>query len=59
MSQSNETRQLQKDRNFAQNKAAFTGDPEDWRYYRSLRNRATASLRRDKRNWEVSIFGSL
>ena len=43
---SNETRQLQKDRNLAQNKAAFTGDPEDWRYYGSLRNRAHDQLKK-------------
>ena len=46
------TKNLQKERNEAQKKAADTGNPEDWRIFRSLRNRVTSSLRSDKKAWE-------
>ena len=45
---SNETKLLQTHRNNAQKRAVLTGDQEDWRYYRALRNQTTASLRRDE-----------
>ena len=41
------TKLLQTHRNNAQEKAVQSGDPEDWRWYRALRNQTTASLRRD------------
>ena len=45
---SQETKDLQRERNFAQKMATLTSHPYDWRHFRSLRNRATASLRKDK-----------
>ena len=41
------TKLLQAHRNKAQEKAVVSGYPEDWRWYRALRNQTTASLRRD------------
>jgi hypothetical protein len=46
------TKDLQKQRDAAQEKAALTDDPEDWRQFRSLRNQATAGSRADKKEWE-------
>ena len=48
----NETKELQKERNEAQAKAAQSNEAEEWRQYRSLRNQATAKGREDKRKWE-------
>ena len=42
------TKLLQNERNLAQEKAAETGNPEDWRMYKSLRNQTTARMRADK-----------
>ena len=56
---SEQTKNLQRERKFAQEKAAFTNDPEDWRTFRSLRNQATASVRMDKKRWEEQRFDSL
>ena len=53
---SEETKQLQIERNSAQEKAALTNDPDDWKIFRSLRNRTTAKVREDKRNWEKERF---
>ena len=39
-------------RNEAQEKAAETDNPDDWRIYRNIRNQVTASCRRDKAVWE-------
>ena len=47
-----ETKQLQKRRNIAHKKAAESGDQDDWRHYRNLRNQATSKSRKDKQNWE-------
>ena len=49
---SDETKNIQKERNEAQEKAAQSNDPEDWRLYRSLRNQATAKGRSDHKKWE-------
>ena len=49
---SEDTKQLQKQRNSAQADAAVSGNQQDWRIYRSLRNQCLASLRKDRRNWE-------
>ena len=49
---SDATKDLQKARNEAHEKAAQSDCPEDWRHFRSLRNQATASSRSDKREWE-------
>jgi hypothetical protein len=53
---SDETKLLQKERNLAQEKAAQTDDPDDWRYFRSLRNQTTAKVREDKKKWEEQRF---
>ena len=50
------TKDLQKERNIAQERAAASDDPEDWRYFRSLRNQATAKSRADKKDWERHKF---
>ena len=46
------TKLLQNERNLAQEKAAETGNPEDWRMYKSLRNQTTARVRADKKAWK-------
>ena len=45
------TKLLQGQRNAAQEQAVRTGEQEDWRSYRMLRNQTTASLRRDLVNY--------
>ena len=49
---SEETKNLQVERNAAQEKAAESDTPENWRLFRSLRNQVTARSRSDKTNWE-------
>ena len=49
---SDETRKLQVERNCAQERAAHTSDPEDWRHYKSLRNLTTGRVRSDRKRWE-------
>ena len=49
---SEETKELQAERNAAQEKATLTDSPEDWRQYRSLRNQVTAGSRSDNKEWE-------
>ena len=46
---SEDTKQLQKERNEAHEKASMSNDPEEWRFFRSLRNQATANGRADKK----------
>ena len=46
-----ETKLLQGMRNSAQEQAVRSGEQEDWRTYRTLRNQTTASLRRDLVNY--------
>ena len=55
---SEETKELQNQRNKAQARAAESGLPEDWRIYRSLRNRCLNNLRKDRRNWEREKLNS-
>ena len=49
---SNETKDLQSRREVAQAKAVVSGNPEDSRDYRSLRNQTLANLREDRKRWE-------
>ena len=49
---SSETKDLQTRREAAQKKAMTSGNPEDNRDYRSLRNQTLASLRADRKRWE-------
>ena len=51
-----ETKRLQAERNMAHEKAAKSDNPEDWRLFRSLRNKATAKIRADKKRWEQEKF---
>ena len=46
------TKELQTRRETAQKQAVSSGSPEDNRYYRSLRNQALSSLRKDRAEWE-------
>ena len=46
------TKLLKEERSAAQDKAASTDDPEDWRQYRSIRTQVTAMGRADKAAWE-------
>ena len=46
------TKSLMKVRNEAQEKATETGNPDDWRMYRAIRNQVTARCRTDKAEWE-------
>ena len=52
------TKELQKRREAAQQKAVFSGSLEDNREYRSLRNQALASLRTDRKIWEREKLSS-
>ena len=49
---SEETKNLQNERNAAQETAAQSDSPEDWRMFRSLRNLVTSRSRADKTDWE-------
>ena len=40
------------ERNAAQRTAAASGEQEDWRLFRVLRNRCVAAQRMDRQNWE-------
>ena len=41
-----------KERDAAQSKAALSGDIDDWRNYKNIRNSTTARLRAEKSSWE-------
>ena len=49
---SQSTKEIMKERNEAQETAAKTRDLDDWRHYKSLRNRATMRMRQEKKEWE-------
>ena len=49
---SESTKKLLKERNAAQRTASASGDIDDWRYYKHLRNTATVRMRVEKKNWE-------
>ena len=51
-----DTKLLQRKRNLAQEQAAKTDNPEDWRIWRSLRNQTTGKVREDKKKWEEKKF---
>ena len=55
---SDETKDLMKERNSAQTKANETKHPDDYRYYKSLRNQVTARMRQEKTAWEKSKLSS-
>ena len=49
---SEDTKHLKLEREAAQERAAESNSPEDWRIFRSLRNQVTGKGREDKKNWE-------
>ena len=49
---SKDTKDLKKQREAAQEKAARTNNQEDWRNFTSLRNQVTAKKREDKKKWK-------
>ena len=49
---SEEAKALQAERNAAQERAALSEDPDDWRLFWSLRNQVTARSRADRNEWE-------
>ena len=55
---SEETKELQSQREAAQQKAVQSSSQEDARQYRSLRNQALASLRADRARWEAVQLSS-
>ena len=54
-----DTKKLQAERNKAHEQAAKSDNPEDWRIFRSLRNKTTAKIRADKRKWEKERFSHI
>ena len=54
-----DTKKLQAERNKAHEQAAKSDNPEDWRIFRSLRNKTTAKIRADKRKWEQERFSHI
>ena len=55
---SDETKQLMQKRNLSQKTAAQTGNIEDWREYRGLRNKCVSAQRMDRKEWERSKLSS-
>ena len=51
---SQQTKDVIKERDQAQKKAAETKDPDDWRMYKHLRNKITNILRVEKKQWQSS-----
>ena len=52
------TKQLMIQRNTAQQTATTSGDIEDWRVYRGLKNKCVAAQRLDRQNWEKDRLSS-
>ena len=58
---SQHTKDLIKERDQAQKKAAFSKDEDDWRRFKGLRNSVTNILRTEKKNWQankINQFGN-
>ena len=49
---SEDTKKLLKERNEAQETAKNSKNPDDWRFYKNLRNSATARMKTEKKAWE-------
>ena len=49
---SQDTKNLMKERNAAQDTATKTRDLDDWRLYKSLRNMTTMRMRQERKDWE-------
>ena len=55
---SDSTKQLMKERDHAQRRAAATSSEEDWKQFRQLRNQVTSKLRTEKSNWQKNKLKS-
>ena len=56
---SQNTKELMKERNAAQETASKTRDLDDWRKYKSLRNQATSKMKQERMTWEkMKLDGS-
>ena len=55
---SDETKKMMEKRNAIQQVAAETGNVEDWREYRGLRNKCVAAQRMDREDWERKKLSS-
>ena len=51
---SQNTKDLIKERDHAQEKASHTKDVDDWRQYKRLRNKTTNILRTEKKHWQAN-----
>ena len=49
---SEHTKKIMQERNTVQRRAALSGDQEDWREFRRLRNQCVTSQRMDRKEWE-------
>ena len=49
---SNETKEMMTNRNIAQARASQTKSNEDWKYFKSLRNKVNNRLKKEKENWQ-------
>ena len=56
---SKQTKQLMQDRNHAQELAARSGDQDDWRMFKHLRNRVSSILKHEKKSWEKERLSHL
>ena len=52
------TKELMKERDAAQARAATSRDQDDWRAYKHLRNTSTARVRVEKKQWEEQKLSS-
>ena len=58
---SQQTKELIKERDQAQKRAAESKDEDDWRHYKALRNTTTSILRTEKKRWQenkITQFGT-
>ena len=51
---SEQTKAVLKERDVAQSIASQTGDQDDWRNYKNLRNSAVSRMRAEKKSWELN-----
>ena len=56
---SHSTKQMMKERDIAQNRAAVTGLESDWHDYRQLRNKVNRNLRNEKAQWRKNKLKSI
>ena len=56
---SKESKTLMKQRDYAQELASSTSDPDDWRKFKNLRNTVVSRLRGEKNKWEKDQLNHL